>query len=120
MANPTLAWTASLNAGQFLSHGQSLTVTVNITNGLEVQVPFGARYGSNISMPVGVFVYPSSDGGANFDTEPMVAFGINAVASVVKQISVRLPTGQYAVQMTASSPSVTVFVLTQQIITTIT
>jgi len=120
MANPVLAWVATLYAGGFLSHGQSVTVTVNITNGLEVQIPFGTRYGSNISVGTAFFVYPSSDGGANFDTEAMVAGGINAVASVNKQISVRLPTGQYAVQLTASSPSVTVFVLTQQVITNIT
>lgn len=119
MPNPILAWVATLNAGSFISHGQSMTVTVNITQGWEVRVQIGARYGSGVSLAAAVFAHSTEDGGANFDTEPMYALAIPALASVNKTISLRLPTGMYAIRVLVSSPSVTVFVLTQEVITAI-
>lgn len=111
------AWLASLFLGGFISHGQSLTATFHLTQGLEVQIPCGVRYGSGVSLATAVYVYPSSDGGATYDTEPLVAFSIPAVASVNKIASVRLSTGQYAIQIQSSSPSTTFFILTQEVLT---
>jgi hypothetical protein len=116
VATPVKTWVASLNAGGFISHGQSLTVTINITGVWEIQIPIGARYGSGVSLASPVYAYPSNDGGATYDTEPIAATSIPATVSVNKISSLRLTTGQYAVQVQASSPSVTFFVLTQEIL----
>ena len=117
VATAIKAWVATLNAGGFISHGQSLTVTVNLTAGWEIQIPLGARYGTNVSLASAVFAYPSNDGGVTFDTEPIAAASIPAIASVNKVASLRLTTGQYAIQIQSSSPSTTFFVLTQEVIT---
>jgi len=117
VATAIKAWVATLNAGGFISHGQSLTVTVAITAGWEVQIPVGVRYGSGVSLASAVFAYPSNDGGANFDTEPIAAMSVPATASVNKVGSLRLTTGIYAIQVQSSSPSTTFFVLTQEVIT---
>jgi hypothetical protein len=117
IATAVKAWVATLNAGGFISHGQSLTVTVNLTAGWEIQVPVGVRYGSGVSLASAVFAYPSNDGGATFDTEPIAAMSVPATASVNKVGSLRLTTGIYAIQVQSSSPSTTFFVLTQEVIT---
>lgn len=123
VSNPVKTWIATLNAGGFISHGvgagRCLTVTVNITQQWEIQVPCGVRYGTNVSLATAVNIYPSNDGGVTFDTEPLLAFSIPTTASVNKIASIRLTTGMYAIQMIASSPSTTFFVLTQEVITAI-
>lgn len=123
VSQPIKVQVATLNAGGFISHGvgagRGLTVTVNITAGWEVQVPLGVRYGSNVSLATPVYVYPTNDGGATFDTEPLVAFSIPTTASVNKIASVRLTTGMYVIQMVSSSPSTTFYVLTQEVITAV-
>lgn len=116
---PVKTHLATLYAGGFLSHGQSLTFTVNLIRGWELQIPLGVQYGSAVSMPVAWSIYPSSDGGATFDTDPTYGFGITAVASAQRRLAVRVPTGIYAIQVQASTPSLTVFVLTQELITAI-
>lgn len=117
VATAIKAWVATLNAGGFISAGQSLTVTVHLTQGWEIQIPIGVRYGTNVSLASAVFAYPSSDGGATFDTEAIAAMSIPTTASVNKIGSLRLTTGQYVIQITSSSPSTTFFILTQEIIT---
>lgn len=116
-AIPVKTWVATLNAGGFISSGQSLTVTVNLTQGWEIQVPCGVRYGSNVSLASAVFVYPSNDGGTTFDTVPLLAYTLPTGASLNKNASVRLTTGQYAIQIQSSSPSTSFYVLTQEIVT---
>lgn len=123
VSNIKKAWVSTLNAGAFVSHGigagRGLTVTINLTQGWEIQVPVGVRYGSNVSLATPVYVYSTSDGGATFETEPLVAFSIPTTASVNKTASIRLTTGMYALVMIASSPSTTFFVLSQEVITAI-
>jgi len=119
VSTPVKTWVATLNAGGFISQGQGKTVTVNLTQGWEIQVPLGVRYGSAVSLATAITVYPSNDGGVTFDTEPLVSYAIPTTASVNKVASVRLTTGMYAVVMTSSSPSTTFFCLTQEIITAI-
>lgn len=123
VSNPVKAWVATLNSGGFVSHGtgagRGLTVTVNITQQWEVQVPLGVRYGSNVSLATAVNVYPSNDGGATFDTVALTGFTIPTVASTNQIASIRLTTGMYVIQMLASSPSTTFYVLTQEQITAI-
>lgn len=117
VSTPVKAWLATLNAGGFISHGQALTVTVNITGAWEIQIPIGVRYGANVSLAALIGIYPSSDGGANFDSVALQSFAIPTLASGRQVLSVRLTTGQYVVTVTMSSPSGTVFVLTQEAIT---
>jgi len=118
-SNPVKTWVATLNSGLFVSPATSKTVTVCLTQGWEIQVPLGVRYGSGVSLGVQVNVYPSNDGGATFDTEPLVSFSIPTTASVNKIASVRLTTGIYAITMLSSSPSTTFFCLTQEVVTAI-
>jgi len=118
VATPVLAYTASLIAGTPVAAGSSLTVTVNITNGWEIQVPIAIRY-TGASLDTGVFAYPSSNGGATFDNQPIVAFAIPAVNASTQQASIRLSTGMYAIEVRSSSLSITIQVLTQQRITAI-
>ncbi len=117
VSTPVKTWVATLNAGGFISQGQSKTVTVNLTQGWEIQVPLGVRYGSNVSLATLIQIYPTNDGGATFDNVPLVAFTIPTSASANQVASVRLTTGMYAVQMVSSSPSTTFFTLTQEILT---
>ena len=60
---------------------------------------------------------PVTEKFASFDTEPIAAASIPATTSVNKVASLRLTTGQYAIQVQSSSPSTTFFVLTQEVIT---
>ena len=115
---PVKAFIAAPNAGSAVAAGGSLTVTVNITQGWEVQVPCFARYAANVSLATAVYVFPTSNGGATFDTEPLVSFSISsATASVHKQGTVRLTTGMYAIQIQTSSPSVSIGCLTCEVVT---
>lgn len=118
-ANPVKAWRATINAGQYLSHGQTATFLFDMTQGWEAQIPVGVRYGSNVSVATPIFVLPSNDGGATYDSEPLATFpvAIATAASAKKTATVRLTTGMYAIAVVVSSPSVTVFLHTQEIIT---
>ena len=117
VSTPVKAWVATLNAGGFVSSGQSISMTVNITQAWEIQVPTATRYGSGVSLATLVQIYPSNDGGATFDSVPLISYSIPTTASVGQVESVRLTTGQYVIQMTASSPSTTFYCLTQELIT---
>jgi len=119
VSTPVKTWSATLNSGVFVSPGTSKTVTVNLTQGWEAQVPMGVRHGATTSIGTAVNVYPSNDGGATFDTEPLITFTIPVATSASKVQSVRLTTGMYAITMTSSSPSTTFFCFTQEIITAI-
>jgi hypothetical protein len=116
-ATVILAWVATLDAGGFTSIGQSRTATIALTQGIEVMFQVGAVYGTNVSVASTVAVYPSNDGGTNFDTEPMIGFGIPQASGATKKESCRLPTGIYAIQVLSSSPSTTFFIPTYQVLT---
>lgn len=119
VSNPVKTWLDTLSAGGFISHGQSFTCTVHLTQGWEIQVPIGVRHGTNVSLASTINVYPSSDGGVSFDSVPQMAFSIPTLASGRQVLSIRLRTGQYAIQVQVSSPSCTVFALTQEAITAV-
>jgi len=116
-----MAWIASLLTATGVNVSTSLTVTVNVTGGWEVQIPVIVQM-SNVSNDPVVNVYPSYDGGVTYDINPMTsaALPMNIVAPRTSGISVRLPTGQYAIQLLASgSQSQTFSVLTGVIITAV-
>ena len=115
---PISAWVASISAGESVAQSSSLTFTVNITAGWEVQVPIALQMSSVSADPV-VNVFPSMDGGANYDTSPMSSFSIARVVGK-GQTSVRLSTGQYVLQVLNSGPNnATAFINTQLVITAI-
>jgi hypothetical protein len=116
-ATAILAWLATLDPGGFVSIGQSRTATVYLTQGIEMMIQAVCIFGSNVSLASTVAIYASNDGGANFDTEPTVAFGLPQLASGTKKESVRLTTGIYAIQMQSSSPSTTMWMPTYQVLT---
>lgn len=119
VSTPVKTWVATLQAGILTSAGISLTVSVHLTQGWEIQVPIGVRYSSAVSLATLVNVYPSNDGGLTFDTVPIQTFTIAAVASARQVQSIRLTTGQYIVTLTSSSPVPSFFVLSQEVITAV-
>lgn len=123
VSTPTLAWVAAiLGSLTGVNQSSSLYVTVNITGAWEIQIPIQARY-SAISADPTVAVYASSDGGANYDTTPMTGMSIVRVAVATANLrtaSLRLPTGQYLIQLIASGPNSQSFaVLTGMVVTAI-
>ena len=121
VSTPQMAWIASLLTATGVNVSSSLTVTVNVTGGWEVQIPVIVQM-SNVSNDPVVNVFPSYDGGATYDINPMtsMALPMNIVAPRTSGSSIRLPTGQYAIQLLASgSQSQTFSVLTGVIITAV-
>lgn len=121
IATPILAWVSTIMASSGVSQSSNLTATVHLTQGWEIQLNFRVQF-SNVSNDPIVSVYPSSDGGATFDTQPMTQFAIPNVTAAprIAQFSVRLPTGQYAIQMTSSGPNSQSWqIVTAQVITAI-
>lgn len=119
VSTPVAAWTASIMAGTAVNQSSSLTATINITAHWEIQVPVAVQF-SNVSADPVVIVYPSMDGGANYDTTPMTSFAIGRVSSGKGQASIRLATGQYALQLLNSGPNTATFqVLTPMVLSAI-
>ena len=121
VSNPQLAWIASLiGAATGVNQSSSLTTTVNITSGWEIQVPVKIQY-SAVSADAVINAYPSNDGGATYDSNPAFSISIARVSGGgVAQTSIRIPVGQYALQLLNSGPNSATFqVLTAMVITSI-
>ena len=119
VSTPVVAWVASVMAGTATNQSTSLTATVHITGGWEIQIPVAVQF-SNVSADPVVSIYPSMDGGATFDTTAMTSFSVGRVATAKGQASIRLSTGQYAIQLLNSGPNTATFmVLTQLVISSI-
>lgn len=120
VSTPVLAWVASILTATGVTQSGSLTVTVNNTSGWEVQIPIRIQQ-SNVSNDPVVNVFASDDGGANYDTAPMTSFALPRVSGGgVTQATIRLPTGQYAIQLLNTGPSSSSFsVLTQIVVTAV-
>lgn len=118
---PFSTWVASILTATGVNVSSSLYVTVNITAGIEVYVPVQVQVSAVSADPV-VEVMSTMDGGANFETVPLVSFGIPRVSGGgLSKSSVRLSTGQYLLRLLASGPNSQSFaVLTQQEIQNIT
>jgi hypothetical protein len=84
--------------------------------------PIQVRFPTNVSAGPQISVYRSLDGGLTFDTVAIQPLGINRQSGGVATISLKLETGQYAVQVLSgggSSATWTIAVLTQQTLTSI-
>jgi len=119
VSTPISTWIASIMAGSAVNQSSSLTATVQITAGWEIQLPISIQF-SNVSADPIVSVYPSMDGGARYDVTAMTSFSVGRVSTGRGQASIRLSTGQYAIQILNSGPNTaTIQVLTALVITAI-
>lgn len=106
VSTPVVAWISSLQGtAQGLSGSTSYTVTVNITGAWEIQVPVKMGWISNVSADGVINAFPSNDGGANYDSNPSFSISIARVIGGSRQTSIRLPVGQWALQILQSGPS---------------
>ena len=125
VSTPVIAWIASLMTNPTAtSVSGSLTATANITQGWEIQIPVRVGWISGVSADAVINAYPSNDGGASYDSNP--AFSISIARPTVggsanlRQTSIRLPVGQYALQFINSGPSSgSVQFLTAMVVTSI-
>ena len=103
VSTPVSTWVASIMAGTAVNQSSSLTATVSITAGWEIQIPVAVQF-SNVSADPVVSIYPSMDGGTNYDTTAMTSFSVGRISTGKGQASIRLSTGQYAIQLLNSGP----------------
>jgi hypothetical protein len=119
VSNPVLAWVASLQALTGIQYSASLYFSVNLTAGWEINIPIQVRFSLASADPI-VNVYPSSDGGATWDATALTSFSIPRLNSASRTNSVRLPTGQYLLQVQHAGPnSASVAVLTAMVVTAV-
>lgn len=121
-SRPVVTWVAQLLAlaSGGVNQSSSLTVTVHLTQGWEIQIPIQFSHQANISADPLINVYPSSDGGVNFDSNPFVAFGLARTPGGAggRQQTIVLSTGQYCLQLLNSGPNSAFFgVPTAQVFT---
>lgn len=122
VGTPVETWAATLNAGVAVGNSSSMTFTVNITQAWQIKVPLAVLFPTNVSAGPQVNVYRSMDGGANFDTVPLQPVGLPRQSGGTAKFSIKMETGQYAVQVLAGGGSTatwTIQVLTQEITTAI-
>lgn len=122
VANPVETWAATLNAGVAVGNSGSMTFTVHLTQGWAIRIPINVLFPTNVSAGPQANVYRSTDGGANFDTVPLAPVGLPRQSGTSAKFSLKLETGQYAVQVMVGGGSTatwTVQVLTQEITTAI-
>lgn len=120
VSTPVLGYVASLiSAATGVNQSSSLTTTVNITGNWEIQVPVAIQF-SNVSADAVINAYPSNNGGATYDSNPAFSISIARAAGAIRQTSIRLPVGQWALQLLNSGPNSATFqVLTAMVVTAI-
>lgn len=117
---PIQAFSPQLIAAQGLAGSSSLTATLNLTAGWEVYVPFRGVQNANVTAGPEIRAYRSFDGGTTYETSPSAAFAIARNSGVDSTITLRLDTGQWALQIVSGGPNTaTVAILTQVSITAI-
>jgi hypothetical protein len=120
VATPGLTFAATLSAGIGLNQSQNFTFTVHITQAWQTVVPVIVRFPTNVSAGPQISVYRSTDGGTTFDSIPLQPLGYARQSGGSAQGSIKLETGQYAIQVLTgggSSATWTIQVLTQQVMT---
>lgn len=121
VSTPVSTWVATLLAlaSGGVNQSASLTVTVHLTQGWEIQIPIQVSHQANISADPVVNVFTSNDGGVTFDSNPFISFSVARASGGGGRIqSLRLTTGQYCIQLLNSGPNSAFFgVLTQLVVT---
>lgn len=118
VSTPILTWVAAILPGG-VGQSSSLTTTINLTNAWEIQAPVQVQWiTSAISADPIINFYAISGAGGTPDTVPFASFSI--ARATVAQSSIRLPVGQYLVQLQNSGPYTATFIIqTQQVLTAI-
>lgn len=119
---PVETWAATLQGGVGIGQSQSYTFTVNITQAWEIRIPVQVFFPTNVSQGPQINAYRSTDGGTTFDTVPLQPLGLPRQSGTSNRISLRLETGQYAVQVLSGGGSAatwTISVNTQELVTAI-
>ena len=122
VANPILTWGATIQAGIGIGQSSSYTFTIHLTQAWQVVCPIIVRFPTNVSAGPQISVYRSLDGGNTFDTVAIAPLGLARQSGTFQQVSLKLETGQYAVQVLSgggSSATWTIQVLTQQYLTAV-
>jgi hypothetical protein len=122
VAIPVETWASTIQAGVGIGNSGSFTFTVNITQAWQIKVPVIIRFPTNVSAGPQINVYRSMDGGTTYDTVPLQPLGLPRQSGGNQQTSIKLETGQYAIQVLVgggSSATWTVQVNTQEITTAI-
>ena len=118
VSTPVVAWVASILTSTGVNQSSSLTVTVNITSAWEVLLPVRVQF-SNVSADPIISVYPSNDGGTTYDTTAFTTFSVSRISGGgAGQASLRLPTGQYVIQLLNSGPNSASFIVGTQMVMT--
>lgn len=119
VSTPQVAWVASLLTATGTAQSSYIYVSISMTGGWEFQVPVQVQLSSVSADPV-VSVWPTMDGGANYDTTAFTSFSIARTTGATVRASIRLSTGQYLLGILNSGPnSSSIAVLTQLIVTAI-
>jgi hypothetical protein len=122
VATPVETWAATIQAGIGIGQSSSFTFTVNITQAWEIRIPIEVRFPTNVSAGPQINAYRSTDGGVTFDTIPLQPLGLPRQSGTFARVTLRLETGQYAVQVLSGGGSAatwTVRVLTNELVTAI-
>jgi hypothetical protein len=122
VAIPVETWAATIQAGVAVGNSGSFTFTVHITQAWQIKIPVLIRFPTNVSAGPQINVYRSMDGGNTFDTTPLQPLGLPRQSGTFQQTSIKLETGQYAIQVLVGGGSTatwTVQVNTQEITTAI-
>jgi hypothetical protein len=122
VSTPVETWASTLTVGVAISQSTSYTFTINITQAWEIRIPVQVFFPTNVSAGPQVNAYRSTDGGVSFDTVPLQPLGLPRQSGGNARVTLRLETGQYAVQVLSGGGSAatwTIVVMTQELITAI-
>lgn len=110
LSTPVVTFVAQLltlaNGG--VAQSGSLTATVHVTAGWQIQIPILFSHAGSISADPLVNVFSSMDGGVTFDSNPFITFVAPRVPGATgggRQTALRLSTGQYCLQLINSGPN---------------
>lgn len=120
VATPIETWLATIQAGIGIGQSASFTFTIHLTQAWQVVCPILVRFPTNVSAGPQISVYRSMDGGNTFDTVALAPLGIARQSGGQQQVSIKLETGQYAIQVLSGGGSATTWtiqVLTQMLLT---
>lgn len=97
VSTPVVTYVAAIMTGQGVKYSTSITATVSFA-GWEAKVAIWSRF-SAVSQDAVVNFYPSPDNGLTYDTAPMYSVSVPRVLASTSQASIRIPAGQYAIEI---------------------